>query len=128
MELKRFLVLSAVLALAFTMANPAHAQFGNLLNKTKKAVEKKVKKTAKSAAEKAGVPIEDSSISGDDGSGLTTLYNYLLISLQMMRVFLKASQNHTSRSMRPTSVSILPTFPCNLIINTPALMLWVVIV
>ncbi|EHG24106.1 hypothetical protein HMPREF9332_00307 [Alloprevotella rava F0323] len=75
MELKRFLVLSAVLALAFTMANPAHAQFGNLLNKTKKAVEKKVKKTAKSAAEKAGVlPIEDSSISGDDGSGLTTLY------------------------------------------------------
>lgn len=42
MTLRRIFALSAVIALAFAVTTPAEAQFGNLLNKAKKAAKEKV--------------------------------------------------------------------------------------
>ena len=97
MKTNRILALSAAIALACAVTTPASAQFGNLLNKAKKAVkekvekkvEKKVEQTKNAAKEKAekearkaagkalgtvgektGLPVaEASGGSGADGSG-----------------------------------------------------------
>ena len=49
----RILALSAALALAFAITTPANAQFGNLLNKAKKAVKDKVEKSVTDTKKKA---------------------------------------------------------------------------
>ena len=48
----RTLALSAALALAFAITTPANAQFGNILNKAKKAVKEKVKEKSEAIKEK----------------------------------------------------------------------------
>lgn len=96
MKTNRILALSAAIALACAVTTPASAQFGNLLNKAKKAVkekvekkvEKKVEQTKNAAKEKAekearkaagkalgtvgektGLPVPEVSSSESDGSG-----------------------------------------------------------
>ena len=49
----RTLALSAALALAFAITTPANAQFGNILNKAKKAVKEKVEKSVTDTKKKA---------------------------------------------------------------------------
>ena len=49
----RTLALSATLALAFAITTPANAQFGNILNKAKKAVKEKVEKSVTDTKKKA---------------------------------------------------------------------------
>ena len=49
----RTLALSAALALAFAITTPANAQFGNILNKAKKAVKEKVEKSLTDTKKKA---------------------------------------------------------------------------
>ena len=49
----RTLALSADLALAFAITTPANAQFGNILNKAKKAVKEKVEKSVTDTKKKA---------------------------------------------------------------------------
>ena len=49
----RTLALSAALALAFAITTPAYAQFGNVLNKAKKAVKDKVEKSVTDTKKKA---------------------------------------------------------------------------
>ena len=49
----RTLALSAALALAFAITTPANAQFGNILNKAKKAVKDKVEKSVTDTKKKA---------------------------------------------------------------------------
>ena len=49
----RTLALSAALALAFAITTPAYAQFGNVLNKAKKAVKEKVEKSVTDTKKKA---------------------------------------------------------------------------
>ena len=48
----RTLALSAAMVLAFAIATPANAQFGNLMNKAKKAVKEKVDNTLKDSKQK----------------------------------------------------------------------------
>lgn len=96
MKQKRIIAMSAAIALAFAVTTPANAQFGNILNKAKKAVKEKVEKKveqkveqtknagkekaekeAKKAAgkslekvgEKTGLPVPEVSSSESDGSG-----------------------------------------------------------
>ena len=52
MKDNRTLALSAALALAFAITTPANAQFGNILNKAKKAVKEKVKEKSEAIKEK----------------------------------------------------------------------------
>ena len=49
----RTIALSAALALAFAITTPANAQFGNILNKAKKAVKEKVEKSVTDTKKKA---------------------------------------------------------------------------
>ena len=49
----RILALSAALALAFATTTPAYAQFGNVLNRAKKAVKDKVEKSVTDTKKKA---------------------------------------------------------------------------
>ena len=53
MKDNRTLALSAALALAFAITTPANAQFGNILNKAKKAVKEKVEKSLTDTKKKA---------------------------------------------------------------------------
>ena len=53
MKHNRILALSAALALAFATTTPANAQFGNILNKAKKAVKEKVEKSLTDTKKKA---------------------------------------------------------------------------
>lgn len=53
MTLRRIFALPAIIALAFAVTTPAEAQFGNLLNKAKKAAKEKVENKAKEAKKKA---------------------------------------------------------------------------
>ena len=53
MKDNRTLALSAALALAFAITTPANAQFGNILNKAKKAVKEKVEKSVTDTKKKA---------------------------------------------------------------------------
>lgn len=52
MKRNRILALSAAMVLAFAIATPANAQFGNLMNKAKKAVKEKVDNTLKDSRQK----------------------------------------------------------------------------
>lgn len=65
MRRNRILALSAALALACAVTTPANAQFGNILNKAKKAVEgkveQKVEQTRNAAQEKAEKKTEEAS-------------------------------------------------------------------
>lgn len=91
MKNNRIIAMSAAIALAFATATPAQAQFGNVLNKAKKAVKEKVEKTventteaakqkatdtatgtAKDAAGKAGVSLPQATGNTDGGTGSIT--------------------------------------------------------
>lgn len=52
MKQNRILALSVAIALAFAITTPANAQFGNVLNKAKKAVKEKVETTVKETKKK----------------------------------------------------------------------------
>ena len=53
MKHKRIITLSAAIVLTFAVTTPADAQFGNVLNKAKKAVKEKVKEKSEEIKEKA---------------------------------------------------------------------------
>lgn len=58
MKQNRIIALAAV-ALALAISTPAQAQFGNLLNRAKKAVKEKVEKEADKAADKVTSTAKD---------------------------------------------------------------------
>ena len=53
---KRIITLWAAIVLTFAVTTSADAQFGNILNKAKKAVKEKVKEKSEAIKEKTSVP------------------------------------------------------------------------
>ena len=61
MKHKRIITLSAAIVLTFAVTTPADAQFGNVLNKAKKAVKEKVKEKSEEIKEKATEKVKEKS-------------------------------------------------------------------
>ena len=68
----RTLALSAALALAFAITTPANAQFGNILNKAKKAVKEKVEKSLTDTKKKAQSTASDA-VDNTTGKAATSM-------------------------------------------------------
>lgn len=68
MNRNRILALSAAIALAFAVTTPANAQFGNALNKAKKAAKEKVVKKAKETKQKVEGSATDAIVNPKDRS------------------------------------------------------------
>ena len=72
MKDNRTLALSAALALAFAITTPANAQFGNILNKAKKAVKEKVEKSLTDTKKKAQSTASDA-VDNTTGKAATSM-------------------------------------------------------